>query len=41
MYARTFAALAALALTLGTLALSTPVRAAPAGEQARIALGGR
>lgn len=36
MYIRTVSALAALALTAGTLALSTPVHAAPAEEQEQV-----
>jgi UrcA family protein len=39
MYTRTFAALAALALTAGTLAISTPVRAAPADDQVQVRIG--
>jgi UrcA family protein len=39
MYTRTLAALAALALTAGTLALSTPLHAAPADEQVRVRTG--
>ena len=36
MYTRTVSALAALALTAGTLALSTPVHAAPIEEQVEV-----
>jgi len=39
MLTRTFSALAAIAFTAGTLALSTPVRAAPAEDQVSITIG--
>ena len=39
MYTRTVSALAALALTAGTLALSTPVHAAPLEEQVAVKTG--
>jgi UrcA family protein len=39
MFTRTFSALAAAALTIGTLALSTPVRAAPAEDQVTVRIG--
>ena len=39
MYTRTVSAIAALALTAGTLALSTPVHAAPAEEQVAVKTG--
>lgn len=39
MFTRTISALAAMAFTAGTLALSTPVRAAPAEEQVSVRVG--
>lgn len=39
MFTRTISALAALAFTVGTLALSTPVRAAPAEDQVSVRIG--
>lgn len=39
MFTRTISALAAMAFTAGTLALSTPVRAAPAEEQVSVWIG--
>ena len=39
MLTRTFSALAAAALTVGTLALSTPVKAAPAEDQISVRIG--
>jgi UrcA family protein len=39
MFTRTLSALAALALTAGTLALSTPIHAAPADEQVNVRIG--
>ncbi len=39
MFTRTISALAAVAFTAGTLALSTPVRAAPAEDQISVRIG--
>ncbi len=39
MFTRTISALAAMALTAGTLALSTPVKAAPADDQVSVRIG--
>ena len=39
MFTRTISALAAAALTVGTLALSTPVRAEPADYQVSVRIG--